>query len=218
MITAIYAHKPGQGVTTIAAALATLIANAGRRTLLVDTSTDLPAVLGINEHPDQRGLADYLTDTTVTLSDIATPVTTNLDLITRADPAPVLNASTFGLLTGALDHYDTVIIDAGTTAPEWVRHSTARVLVTRPCYLALRHATGKRRPDYLAVITEPGRALNTADIEAAIGTPVTVTIGHAPDIRRAVDAGLLTMRLPRTLARALAPLLAAITTESVVAQ
>ena len=214
MITAIYAHKPGQGVTTITAALATLTAHAQRRTLLVDTGTDLPAVLGIAE-PDQPGLVDNITNPNVTLADIVTNVAENLDLITRGEQTPVLNASTFGLFTGGLDHYDTVIIDAGTTATGWVRHATARALVTRPCYLALRHATGQRRPDYLAVITEPGRALNSADIEAAIGTPVTVTVPHTAEISRAVDAGLLTTRLPLTLARALAPLAAAITVATV---
>ncbi len=209
MTTVIYAHKPGQGVTTITAALATLTARAGHRTLLVDIGTDLPAVLGIAE-PDLPGLVDYITNPNVTLADVVIPVAEHLDLITRGEQTPLLDASTFGHSTGGLDHYDTVIIDAGTTATGWVRHATTRALVTRPCYLALRHATGQRRPDYLAVITEPGRALNTADIEAVIGIPVTVTIQHTPDISRAVDAGLLTTRLPRSLARALTQLVAAL--------
>ena len=131
MITAIYAHNPGQGVTTIAAALATLTARAGKRTLLVDIGTDLPAVLGIAE-PDQPGLVDYITNPNVTLADIVIPVAEHLDLITRGEQTPLLDASTFGHFTGGLDHYDTVIIDAGTTGPGWVHHATARVLVTRP--------------------------------------------------------------------------------------
>ena len=132
MITVIYAHKAGQGVTTIAATLAPLTARTGKRTLLVDTGTDLAAALGINEG-DRPGLADYLTDTTVTLADIVTPITENLDLITRGDHAHELTAANYGLLTGGLDRYDTVIIDAAPDAHQWVHHADTRVLVSRPC-------------------------------------------------------------------------------------
>ena len=184
-----------------------------KRTLLVDTGTDLPAVLGIRE-ADRPGLADYLTDTNITLADIVTPVAENLDLITRGNQPAEYTAANYGLLTGGLGHYDTVIIDAAPDAHEWVRHADTSVLVTRPCYLALRHATGQRRPDHLVVITEPGRALDTGDIEAVTGTPISAVIGHDPHIARAVDAGTLTARLPRSLARALAPLAATITNGS----
>ena len=214
MITVIYAHKAGQGVTTIAAALATLTARTGKRTLLIDTGTDLPAVLGISE-PNRPGLADYLTDNTITLADIVTPVGENLDLITRGDTAPAFTASTYGLLTGGLDHYDTVIIDSAPNATQWVRNADTRILVTRPCYLALRHATGQRRPTHLVVITEPGRALNPTDIETVTATPITATIPHDPAIARAVDAGTLNHQPPRSLTRALAPLVAAITAGTV---
>ena len=210
MITVIYAHKAGQGVTTITAALATLTARAGKRTLLVDTGTDLAAVLGINE-PDRPGLGDYLTNTDVTLADIVTPVTENLDLITRGDHTPDYTAATYGLLTNGLGHYDTVIIDTAPTAHGWVCHADTSVLVTRPCYLALRNASSRSRPDHLVVVTEPGRVLSPADIETVIEIPVTATVPYAPDISRAVDAGLLTTRPPRNLTRALSPVVAAIT-------
>ena len=211
MITVIYAHKAGQGVTTITAALATLTARAGKRTLLVDTGNDLAAVLGVGE-PDRPGLGDYLTDPAITLADVVTPVTENLDLITRGNHTPELTAANYGLLTGALGHYDAVIMDAAPGAAKWVRHADTRVLVTRPCYLALRNATNRPRPDHLVVITEPGRALTPADIETVIGIPVTATVPCAPDISRAIDAGLLTTRPPRSLTRALSPIVTAITT------
>ena len=212
-ILTIHAHKGGQGVTTIAAALATLTAQAQHRTLLIDTGHDLAAVLGINE-PDTPGLGNYLTPTNhITLADITTTITDHLDLINLGDTNPTFDTSTYGLITGALDHYDTVIIDTSPAAHRWTRHADHTLLVTRPCYLALRHATGKvPRPDHLVVITEPGRALNTADIEAVTGTPVTATIPHDTAIARAIDAGLLTTRLPRTLTRALRPLAHAIAT------
>ena len=205
MIIAMYATKGGQGVTTIAAGLA---ARRGQKTLLVDAGTDLPDVLGLAIH-SKPGLAEYLTDDRVALADITTHVTDRLDLVTRGDHQPALDTSTYGLLTGGLDRYDTVIIDAGTNAPEWARQADTRLLVTRPCYLALRHATSlPRRLDHVIVITEPGRALNTTDIEAAIGAPVIAVIDTDPAIARAVDAGTLATAMPRSLARALAPVAA----------
>ena len=208
MIIAVFATKGGQGVTTIAAGLAVIAARRGHKTLLVDTGTDLPDVLGLTIH-SKPGLTEYLTDDRVTLADITTHVTDRLDLVTRGDHHPTLDTSTYGLLTGGLDRYDTVIIDAGTNAPEWARHADTRILVTRPCYLALRHATSlPRRPDHVIVINEPGRALNTTDIEAAIGAPVIAVIDTDPAIARAVDAGTLTTAMPRSLARALAPVTA----------
>ena len=213
MITVIYAHKAGQGVTTIAAALATITARAGKRTLLVDTGTDLAAVLGINEDHNRPTLTEYLTDTAVALAAIVTNVTENLDLITRGDRTEAFGPGDSGTLTGGLDDYDHVIIDTTPQAHAWTRHADARVLVTRPCYLALRHATGRPRPHHLVVITEPGRALDTGDVEAVTGTPVTAIVPYLPDIARAIDSGTLLTRPPRTLTRSLTPLVESITSE-----
>ena len=61
------------------------------------------------------------------------------------------------------------------------------------------------------LINEPGRALDAKDIEAVTGVPVvTATVPYETAIARTIDAGLLTTRLPRSLARALRPLVAAI--------
>jgi MinD-like ATPase involved in chromosome partitioning or flagellar assembly len=214
-ILTIYSHKGGQGVTTIAAALATLTANAGHRTVIIDTGNDQAAVHAITTDK-WAALSDYLTTTAVTLDDITTRLGDRLDLIETGDTTITFDTHTYGLVTSGLvtsglGHYDTVIIDTTPAAHPWTRRADACVLVTRPCYLALRHATGQRRPDHVVVITEPGRALDTGDIEAVTGTPVTAVVGHDPHIARAVDAGTLTTRLPRSLARALAPLAAAIT-------
>lgn len=95
-----------------------------------------------------------------------------------------------------------LIIDAG-TQPETVEG--VAYLVTRPCYLALRAAMHLRaRPDGLVVITEPGRALSVDDVAEVIGAPVRAVIPQDPAVARAIDAGLLASRLPRTLARTLA--------------
>jgi hypothetical protein len=74
-------------------------------------------------------------------------------------------------------------------------------LVTRPCYLALSRAARQRRPDGVIVLNELGRALSSADISATLGVPVVATMPWDPAVARAVDAGLLARRLPRTLGR-----------------
>ena len=67
----------------------------------------------------------------------------------------------------------------------------------RPCYLAVRRAVAVTpRPTGLIVLSEPGRALRRADIESALGLPVAAELTIDPAVARAVDAGLLTTRLP----------------------
>jgi hypothetical protein len=55
------------------------------------------------------------------------------------------------------------------------------------------------------LIREPGRALHAADVERAVGVPVVAELDLDPAVARAVDAGLLAARLPRSLQRRLAP-------------
>ena len=57
------------------------------------------------------------------------------------------------------------------------------------------------------LINEHERALSATDIETVLGIPITATVPYHPAIARAIDAGLLTTRLPRELAPALRPLL-----------
>jgi hypothetical protein len=201
----IYSHKGGQGVTTITAALATLTANTGQRTLIIDTGTDQAAVhrLSIDKW---AALGDYLTSTAVTLNDITTTIGERLDLIETGDTPIAFNTHTYGLLTSGLGHYDTVIIDTTPAAHQWTRHGDTRILVTRPCYLALRHATGQRASDQVVVISEPGRSFDIGNIEAVTGTPVSATVPYDPRVARVVDTGTLAKSMPRSLARALAPL------------
>jgi hypothetical protein len=201
----IYSHKGGQGVTTITSALATLTANRGQRTLIIDTGTDQAAVHGITVDK-WAALGDYLSSTAVTLDDITTNIGERLDLIETGDTPILFDTHTYGLLASGLGHYDTVIIDTTPAAHPWTRHADTRILVTRPCYLALRHATGKRQPDHIVVITEPGRSFDIGNIEAVTGTPISATVPYDPQVARAVDTGTLGESMPPSLARALAPL------------
>lgn len=75
-------------------------------------------------------------------------------------------------------------------------------LVTRPCYLALRRAAGYMFPDHykgVIVVREPQRALSDNDIASVTRLPVVATLEVDPIVARAVDAGLLTTRLPQSL-------------------
>lgn len=79
------------------------------------------------------------------------------------------------------------------------------MLVTRPCYLALRralHEGATSNASGVVTVTEPGRALDSDDIAAVLGLPVIATIPVRAEIARAVDAGILADRLPEPLATA----------------
>jgi hypothetical protein len=100
-----------------------------------------------------------------------------------------------------------VIVDAGTGQPPPALGNAADhiLLVTRPCYLALRRAVStSRRPTGIVLISEPGRALHPVDVERAVGVPVVTHLDLDPALARAVDAGLLAAHLPRSLHRRLA--------------
>lgn len=99
-----------------------------------------------------------------------------------------------------------VIVDAGTGEPwpELARACERRLLVTRRCYLALRRA-GRMvaEPTGVVVVDEAGRSLSNRDIEASLGAAVVASISVDPSVARAVDAGLLTVRLPSIMRREL---------------
>jgi len=89
------------------------------------------------------------------------------------------------------------------------------LLVTRPCYLALRRALHIGLcPGALGVVAvvEAGRALGCDDIAAVLGLPVIATVPLRAEIARAVDAGVLTARLPDALATAADEILESILT------
>lgn len=172
-----YSPKGGQGCTTTAAAFAVLLGR-GSRVAIIDTLGDMPAVLG----PPQPGHDNRMV-----------PVNDRIDLW--------VEPPTFD----ELDGYEHAVFDAG---PPPVVQDGHNIMVVRPCYLALRRAVAMQdavTPDQVILITEPGRALSSRDVERALGVSVTV-VEFDPSVARAVDAGLLAARLPRTLAHTLSPL------------
>jgi len=207
-----WALKGGQGTTVVTAALGLTLARSGHDVLLVDLAGDLPAALGLPE-PDGPGLADWLAAGDDVPADglgrIERPVGPGLALLPRGGGSMGPSDRVEALLA-ALDDARLAVVDCGVVGPgeDPAAVAAARanrsILVTRPCYLALRRASSPPlRPSEVILVTEPGRALDRTDVEAVVGAPVRAEIPLDPAVARAVDAGLLASRLPRGLERSL---------------
>jgi MinD-like ATPase involved in chromosome partitioning or flagellar assembly len=212
MHTICWSAKGGNGTTVTACALALVSARTGP-TVLVDLVGDIPAALGLAE-PSGPGIGDWLAATKAT-PDALWRLTIDAGDHLRVLPAgtpPVLGHGAWQRLIDACATSDAmVVVDAGSTVPPVAAHRSAgaSLLVTRPCYLALRRAvrcTGLASG--VVVVGEPGRALTAVDVERALGAPVVAEVPWDPAIARAVDAGLLATRLPQSLARPLRAVLA----------
>jgi len=204
-----WSAKGGSGTTVVAAALA-LVVSQRHPALLIDLGGDSPAALGIAE-PDGPGVSEWFASPTAdgaALSRIAVDATQALQVIPRGlAPLPPPDGPQWARLIAALGAIDvTVVIDAGTGVPPavLVGVATHSLLVTRPCYLALRRAVATgMQPTGIVLIEEPGRALTARDVERSLNAPVVAELQYDPAVARAVDAGLLASRLPRSLAHSL---------------
>lgn len=95
------------------------------------------------------------------------------------------------------------VVDLGSTLPDERPDGILVAVVRGPDYVGLRRLLNfpeSLRPDGVIVVTEPGRALNAADVEATTSLPVLADIPWDPAVARAVDAGLLMSRMPRSIA------------------
>ena len=195
MLVACWSAKGGSGTTVVASSLALLLAQRDPLgSLLVDVAGDVPLALGLAE-PTGPGLAGWLAAGPDVPADglhrIEAPAEHGLAVLPRGD--------------GPLDP---VVVDCGTLQDEVGRSlaaaATRSVLVTRPCFLALRRALAAPiRPSEVVLLAEPGRSLGPADVEDCLGVPVSAAVAVDPAVARAVDAGLLGLRLPRRLSREL---------------
>jgi MinD superfamily P-loop ATPase len=208
MLVACWSCKGGAGTTVVAAALALAHGSAGA--LLADLAGDLPVVLGLDDHGGP-GLAGWLAAGSGVPADalarLERPVRPGLALLDRgAGPLVAERAAVLGSLLAADDRL--VVADCGTSpgppAAAVVAAAQRSLLVTRPCFVALHRA---RRLDFgpsgVVLVAEPGRSLGRREVEVHLGVPVVAVVEHDPAVARAVDAGLLQARLPRSLAREL---------------
>lgn len=213
MLVSCWSAKGGSGTTVVSVALALVLARTSE-VLLVDLAGDVPGVLGLPE-PDSPGLTAWLAagdDVGVdALERLEVPARPDLSVLPRGSGPLPLEPSRHEVLAAHLADGDRpVVVDCGllgrgpSAAVVVAGAATQSLLVTRPCYLALRRAVHlPLRPSGVVLITEPGRALTRSDVEQVVGVAVCAEVALDPAVARAVDAGLLGARLPRTLERAL---------------
>jgi MinD-like ATPase involved in chromosome partitioning or flagellar assembly len=215
MVIACWSVKGGSGTTVVAAALALRLARSSPSVVLADLAGDAPAVLGQPEAAGQ-GLLDWLAAGPDVAADaldrLALDVAPGLALL----PAGARRGQRSGTagdgerLVGALAAmrpHRVAVVDCGSIADDAAlgvaAAATRSLLVIRPCFLALRRAVAAPlRPSAVVLVVEPDRTLGAADVEDVLGVPV-FAVPCDPVVARAVDAGLLASRLPRTLDRAL---------------
>jgi hypothetical protein len=209
-----WSPKGGSGTSVIAAAAALVLA---RETdaRIVDLSGDQPAVLGL-AHDPVPGLLDWMRAgagaPTDALEHLTVDVAPRLTLLPAGaapgePPAPEAGAA----LAVALDADPRPgVCDLGRLDDPallaFAEVAGTSVVVVRGCYLGLRRAV--RHPAITEatgaiLIDEHGRSLGAHDVEDVLGLPVLASIPARTSIARAVDAGVLTTRLPDSLGRPL---------------
>lgn len=214
MLYPLWTAKPGSGCSTTSLALATRLAARHRtEVLLVDLGGDLAAATGVTGRPD--GVTDWLAAEFAPVEALARlehDLSPRLRLLLRgeADLWSVDRAER--LIVALAQDRRAVVVDVSTvdrfpaTAMQHLRRRLAEhdpsLLVTRPCYLAMRRAEAvDLRPTGLVLLREPGRSLDRSLVERALGAPVVASIDHDPAVARAVDAGTFVRRPPRPLGR-----------------
>lgn len=211
MLVACWSIKGGSGATVIAASLALLVADRSPGgAVLADLAGDGPAVLGLAE-PSSPGLAGWLASgddvPADALARIEMQAGPGLGLLPRG--AGPLDPSRAGVLAGVLDAGPRPVIvdggaDPGPAARAIIAAAQRSILVIRPCYLALRRALDPPlQPTEVVLVHDQGRSLGRADVERVVDAPVVAEVAVDPAVARAVDAGLLASRLPRSFARRL---------------
>ena len=216
MLVVCWSVKGGVGVTTTASALA--LVGAGRSTepvLLVDLTGDVPACLGV-EPPQGPGVAEWLAAGEDTPPDalgrLHHPVAHGVELLARG--AGAFSPDRAGVLAQVLATSGrTVVVDAGRTDRCAVARCLAAeadrsLLVSRLCAVGIGRALHlPARPTGTIVLRERGRLLGSGDLERATGTVVVADLAVDPAVGRAVDAGLVNARLPRSVRGALGAVL-----------
>lgn len=202
MLQVCWSPKGGSGTSVVAAAIALQAAAAGHDTLLVDLAGDQAAVCGV-ETGD--GIGDWFAAAAdvgpEALRSLEVEVGDRLRLLRRGgSPESRWSPERVALAMALFDRSPgLVVVDCGRQTGEGLPASAEAVVVTRGCYLALRRmADAPIGHSSVVLIEEPGRALSRRDVEAAIGA-IAVVLPYDPAVARAVDAGLLASRMPRSL-------------------
>lgn len=208
MLHTLWSVKGGSGVTLVSAVAAAIFARRSGRTVLVDLCGDQPAALGIAE-PSSPGVHDWLASTDGSadaLERLLIQVEPNLWLLPCGTAQTWPEDRPDQLAKILVEMGCEVVVDAGLISDLGRRLAAAgrSLLVTRPCYLALRRATSAGvQADGVVVVVDIGRALSGADVGAVLDLCVVASVDVDPAIARAVDAGLLIRRPHKALERSL---------------
>ena len=179
---------------------------------LADLTGDLPAVLGLGADP-VLGLGDWLAvgpeAPGEALDRLVVEVAAGVGLLPLGTPPDAAPGEAGAALAVVLrDGPCPAVVDCGTASTPAVRAlvetADVSVAVLRPCYLALRRAVHSPLLDTtlgVAVVEEEGRALGTKEVSEVLDRPVLARVPVRGDVARAVDAGVLTTRLPQALER-----------------
>jgi hypothetical protein len=223
LLIALWSATGGSGTSVFTAACSVVLAREPRGSSaggvrVADLAGDLPAVLGLAADPE-IGLADWLdagpTAPTEALDRLLVEVVPGLALLPRGrggeagsgGPAP---SESGAALAAALAHDGRVVVlvDCGTARTPALRAvvevADASVVVVRECYLALRRAVHSPLLGHTAgivLLEEPGRALSAPEVGEVLDLPVLARVPVRDAVARAVDAGVLTSRLPDALGR-----------------
>ena len=219
MLLALWSPKGGTGTSVFAAAVALATVREAREreagpasVRLADLTGDLPAVLGMGADP-MLGLGDWLAAGPEApgeaLARFVVEVAAGVGLLPLGTARPDAPEEAGAALAVVLrDGPWPVVADCGTGRDPAVRAcaevADSTVIVLRPCYLALRRAVHSpllAHTHGVVVVEEPGRVLGTREITEVLDLPVLARVPLRDDISRAVDAGVITTRLPNVLAR-----------------
>lgn len=210
VLVTMWSVKGGSGVSVVSAGLAVVLARRRGSALIVDLQGDQPAVLGLPE-PSGPGVQDWLATpdgSPDALDRLSVDVSSSLRLLPAGSATDWSDARVDALVAALGREERPVVVDAGVAArgPLGPRLARAGVslLVTRPCYLALRRAVRSSvQADGVVLVADAGRALDRRDVEQVLGLPVLCVVEVDPVVARAVDAGVLVSRLPKAFERSL---------------
>lgn len=225
MFWSICSVKGGAGASVVSAALALELVSSSQRVVLVDVCGDQANLLGVDV-PQRLGVVDWLTaDNELVegaLEHLLVDIAPGLQLLPCGSVPlrEVRNANPrrcVQLVEAFSNATTTAVVDLGVLPVDPVSpHALLAVsgdrttAVLRACYLNLRRANPLPIDvDSIMEIAEAGRSLTTLDIELVTQHPVSAKLRTDPAIARAVDAGLLATRRPRSLRRAIRDLVSA---------
>lgn len=211
--------KGGVGTSVVAAATAIRLAPEDRDTTLVDLRGDQPALLGMvaGATPAEPGIGDWVAAGDGVAADaigrLLEDVAPGLRLLRRGTRPAVVDKAASGeaqrprlmLALEVLARNGPVVVDAGLDPGELrsaLGGSHRPVCVLRACYLALCRAQRVAGPyERVILVEEPGRALRSRDVSAAVGASHVERVAWDPRVARAVDAGTIVSMLPPPLRR-----------------